>query len=107
MTTTVTMLGAIWFFSFLCSVCSITFALLWPRHAWAALLMAASALLISVMGLTGRTPLGRLPDIAWSWSNDSFLISMRLGSAFILPLALAIIGTATLLVRNKGRLYGA
>ena len=72
----------------------------------AALLVAVLAALISVMGFTGRTPLGRLPDVAWSWSNDSFLISMRLGSAFILPLALAIVGTATLLVRNKGRLYG-
>ncbi|HZR16242.1 MAG TPA: hypothetical protein VFE51_02850 [Verrucomicrobiae bacterium] len=107
MTTTVTILGAIWFFTFLCSVCAITFAILWHRHAWAALLMAALAISISVMGLTGRTPLGRLPDVAWSWTNDSFLISMRLGSAFVIPLVLAIVGTATLLVRNKGRLHGA
>jgi hypothetical protein len=69
--------------------------------------MALAAVLISVMGLSGRTPIGRLPDIAWSWSSDSFLISMRLRSTFIVPLVLALLGLAVLLVRNKGRLYGA
>ncbi len=107
MTTTITVLVVIWFFSFLCSVCAISLPFLLPRQLWPPLFMALAAVLISVMALSGRTPLGRLPDVAWSWSNDSFLISMRLGSAFILPLLLALVGLATLFIRNKKRLYGA
>lgn len=62
--------------------------------------MGAVAVLISLMGLTGWTPLGRLPEIGWSWGDDSFLIAMRLGSAFIVPLVLALVGLATLAVRT-------
>jgi hypothetical protein len=105
--TPITLIGASWFFGFVCSVCAISFPFLLPRHRWPALFMGLAAVLISLMGLSGRTPLGRLPDLGWSWSNDSFLISVRLGSTFILPLVLAIVGLAMLLVRKKVRSYGA
>jgi hypothetical protein len=107
MTTTVTLLGTIWLFCFVCSICAISFQFLMPRHSWPALFMALAAALISVMGISGRTPFGRLPDIAWSWTNDSFLISVRLGWTFIVPLVLAIVGLAMLLVRKRSGLYGA
>jgi hypothetical protein len=102
MPTTITILGIIWFVGFVCSVCAISFAFLLQR-LWPTLLVALAAILVGAMGLSGRTPLGRLPDVAWSWSNDSLLISMRLASAFVLPLLLAIVGLATLLIRNRKR----
>lgn len=103
---TIAALGIFWFVSFLISVCAISFALL-LRQVWPTLLAALAAILVGAMGLSGRTPLGRLPDVAWSWSNDSFLISMRLGSAFVVPLVFAIVGLATLFIRNRKRSHEA
>ena len=63
--------------------------------------MAIVTLVISLMGLSGWTPVGRLPDIGYTWTNGSFQISLRLGSAFLVPLAVSMIGLVLIPVRMK------
>src|SRR5689334_22347501 len=97
--TPTTILLIIWLFAVVCSGCGMLCSILLRRQPWFAVTLDAVAVLVGVMGITGRTPFGRLPEIGWSWSNDSFLISMRLGSAFIVPLVLAMSGLAMLTIR--------
>ena len=94
MTITIGIMGLFWLISVACSACAILLLVVRRSPLWGVIMtMEAVAMIIGFMGFTGWTPFGHLPDVAYSWSNGSFMISMRLGSLYLVPLILAAIGT--------------
>jgi len=94
-------MGLAWLISIACSACAILLLVIRRSQLWGVIITTeAVAIIIGFMGFTGWTPLGHLPDVAYSWSNGSFLVSMRLGSLYIVPLILAAIGMLMAIIRK-------
>ena len=100
MTTTIGIMGLFWLISTACSTGAILLLAIRCGPFWGVIALEAVAIVIGFMGFTGWTPFGHLPDVAYSWSNGSFLVSMRLGSMYIVPLILAAIGMLMAIIRK-------
>src|SRR4051812_49127641 len=94
MTTELGLMGVLWLACMACAVAAIVVPFVWRRLLPLIAATGVAALLVSTMGFFGRSPFGSLPDVGYSWSNDSFEIAVRLRSLFSVPLLLAVIGLA-------------
>lgn len=103
MTTEIEMVGAIWLACLAGSACAIVLTLACPSLFRWSLTIAATATVVSSMGFTGWTPIGRFPNLAYTWSNDSFQFSIRLGSLYLLPLAFAVAGLVVAMWNKAAR----
>jgi hypothetical protein len=101
-TTEIEMLGVIWLACMAGSACAMVLTLTCPRLFRWSLTMAFTAMMVSSTAFTGWTPIGRFSNLAYTWSNDSFQFSIRLGSLYLPPLVLAVPGLV--LLCGKGRL---
>ncbi|HAB17462.1 MAG TPA: hypothetical protein PLX89_10485 [Verrucomicrobiota bacterium] len=58
-------------------------------RGWRWPLLALISGVIAIAAVSGRTPLGSFPEVAYRWSDNHSQITLRTGWCFYLPLAIA------------------
>ena len=100
MTTNILLAAALWLFACAFSVAAILFVFLGrTRHLWLPGLLGFTGAVIGGMGYSSWTPFGYFPEIAYTWSSDTFEFHIRSGWLFVAPLVVG--GVAALLALRK------
>jgi hypothetical protein len=109
MTTIILLVVVLWILACASSLAAIVFTFAARiRHLWWAIFLAVTATVISMMGLTGRTPFGFFPEIDYyyTWASGASHILVRSGWLFVVPLVLGAVALVMAIWKHK-RLHHA